>query len=281
MTTTIHADADRKSTSLQCLSGNTLKIIAAICMLVDHVTKVFFASIAGRIINPALVQGSITLSQLKSVHFVYDNILLGIGAVSFPIFAFLFAESLCHTRNKTKLLLRLLLFALISEFPFDATFFRPWGPKTPGWPWYRFHQNVFFTYVQAFCTLWLIQLAQKAKCKAVALPLKGGILCISLYLAHSVIMGDYGEYGILLILAAYWLRKNRMLQIVGMLIIKLFDGFDYIGSSLIALMLLLLYNGKRGRCNHKYFFYIFYPAHIAILGLLNWLIFVVLWNTSL
>ena len=32
-----------------------------------------------------------------------------------------------------------------------------------------------------------------------------------------------------------------------------------------ALVLLLFYNGKRGKYNMKYFFYIFYPVHIVIL----------------
>jgi len=43
-------------------------------------------------------------------------------------------------------------------------------------------------------------------------------------------------------------------------------------SSLLALPLLYLYNGKRGRGAPKYFFYIFYPAHLAALQLISWIV---------
>lgn len=281
MITTFFKIVHSKASSIRCLSGNTLKIIALTCMVIDHVTKVFYSSIAGRIINPALVQGYISLTQLDIIHFIYDDILCGIGAIAFPIFAFLFAEGFYYTTNKKNFLIRLIVFALISEFPFDTTFFRPWGPTTPDWPWYRFHQNIFFTYAQAFCTLWLIQQTPKVKNKKVSFSLNLLIIGISCYLSHSFIMGDYGILGILLILTAYGLRNNRLHQIVGLLIIKiLFSRHDYLSSFLISLILILMYNGKRGKCAHKYFFYIFYPAHIALLGLLDWFIFVVLWGVN-
>ena len=44
--------------------------------------------------------------------------------------------------------------------------------------------------------------------------------------------------------------------------------------SLLSLSLLALYSGKRGKFKMKYFFYIFYPTHLAVL----WIIFVLLSN---
>ena len=42
--------------------------------------------------------------------------------------------------------------------------------------------------------------------------------------------------------------------------------------SLLALPLLMLYSGRRGKWNMKYFFYIFYPAHLASLQGIAWLL---------
>jgi len=42
--------------------------------------------------------------------------------------------------------------------------------------------------------------------------------------------------------------------------------------SLLVIPFILLYSGKRGKVNTKYFFYIFYPAHLAILQAIAWII---------
>ena len=41
--------------------------------------------------------------------------------------------------------------------------------------------------------------------------------------------------------------------------------------ALMALPFLYAYNGKRGTWNLKYFFYIFYPVHLAVLQGIAWL----------
>lgn len=280
MYTAIASRCNTKLSQFQCLSGNQLKIIAAICMLVDHAAKVFFASSAYRIINPMLAAGQISSEQLRLIDFIYKQILCGIGAVAFPVFAFTFAEGFRHTHSKKRYLLRLALFALISEFPFDATFFGRYQEGLPGWPWYWYHQNVFFTYLQALCALWLMEQANKIKSKPLSVLLQGMIMLIACCVAQFVVCGDYRGYGVFLIIVVYLLRNNRLYQILGMILAKIvFDRFYYPISFLISLILILLYNGKRGEKNLKPFFYGFYPIHIAIIGFLDWLIFTVLWGS--
>ena len=74
----------------------SLKIIAIICMLLDHIGAVFPA------FTPPLFRW--------------------IGRISFPIFAFLITEGCSHTKNMTKYMINMGIFALISEIPFDLAF---------------------------------------------------------------------------------------------------------------------------------------------------------------
>lgn len=276
---------------IQFLSGNQLKMIAAICMLVDHVTKVFYSSIALQIFNPMLDAGQMTWEQLKYIE-GFMTFLCGIGMIAFPLFAFTFAEGFAHTHSKMRYLLRLTVFALTTEFFFDTTFFSGVDPDT--WPWYWWHQNVFFTYLLALCALWLMEQVNKLRIRPLSFLLQGMIVLAVCFVAQFYIRGDYGGFGVFLIIVIYLLRKNRLLQVVGMLLAKfiiegwyrpnsfLFSLRNYeVISFLISLVLILLYNGKRGEKNLKPFFYGFYPIHIAIIGFLDWLIFTVFWEAMI
>ena len=92
------------------LSSFALKCIALITMIIDHV---------GAILYPEA------------------RVLRIIGRIAFPIYAFLVAEGFYHTKNVKKYMLRLLLFALVSEIPFDLAL--------TGQILEFGHQNVFFT----------------------------------------------------------------------------------------------------------------------------------------
>ena len=94
------------------LSGTALKRIACLSMLVDHLG----ASL--------LENGLFRCSAIDP------------GRLAFPIYCFLLGEGFLHTHDLKKYALRMLGFALISEWPFDWAFFSGvyWG-----------HQNVYFT----------------------------------------------------------------------------------------------------------------------------------------
>ena len=129
------------------IPGSTLKIIAIITMFIDHVG----ASLLEHYLRVLKSEGadycsSLITSRLPGLwqewmgdfNFVYnvDLTLRSIGRIAFPIFCFLLVEGFLHTHNIKKYLIRLLIFAFVSDVPFDLAFFTKIGLD---------HQNVFFT----------------------------------------------------------------------------------------------------------------------------------------
>lgn len=250
------------------LSGNQIKLIAASCMLVDHFSKTTLAQIfnalhkAGRIPGDALYQLSV----------VSNKVLYPIGAVAFPLFCYLFVEGYLHTRSKGKYFLRLAVFALISEIPFDLTFFSGFAEMHGTYPFFWPYQNVMFTFLLAMCALFLIERAEGVSHKWLSWLLQAVVALAMCSLAEFVIHCDYEGYGIFLAILFYVLRKNRIYQILGALASMLIVYNKHPVSMIVSMALVLLYNGQRGKRDLKYFFYWFYPAHLTGLLILNTLL---------
>lgn len=121
--------------------GSTLKLIAIITMLIDHTA----ATILDRIlISKGLYD--LDMGNTKAVEDFFntygmlyniDGIMRLIGRIGFPLFCFLLIEGFQHTRNKWQYTLRLAIFSLISEIPFDLAFKNQMFDFS--------YQNVFFT----------------------------------------------------------------------------------------------------------------------------------------
>lgn len=288
MTATTLNRLDNNLGRFQCLSGNQIKMIAVVCMFIDHFWAVFYITFSRLVINPMLQAGLMTFEQAEILLGIY-NFFRSIGRIAFPLFCFAFAEGYAHTHSKGRYLLRLALFALISEVPFDITFQFGGGPEgwseeiARHWPMYWRHQNVFFTFLLAFSGLWLMEKAASlVKWKPLAFLLQCGVAFVVCYLAEFKVRGDYDGFGVFFIFVAYFLRKNRIVQIAGLILATLlFNRYHCQPIPFaIALVLMLLYNGQRGQRNLKYFFYWFYPVHIALLGLADWYLFTFLWNRA-
>jgi hypothetical protein len=72
----------------------------------------------------------------------------------------------------------------------------------------------------------------------------------------------------------YLLRNWRLAQAAVILAAGILTWFSDSGAQWLmvtAIIPVLLYNGRRGRGN-KYFFYVFYPAHIYLFYIIAWLI---------
>lgn len=216
------------------MTGNILKIIACVTMLIDHSAGVLYYN---RLID-------------------YSTYLLlrTIGRIAFPIFGFLVVEGYKHTRNIRKYQLRLLIVALLSELPYQMysqVLFRDSG------------HNVIWLFLLS--TL-LFEGWEKSKGK---IPESIGMIIltmISAVIAEKTGI-DYGMFGLLYMLVIYW-GKYRILLGAGITISYsvLIANNPYQLPCLFAIIPLCFYNGKRGRKNRmiQYGFYLIYPLQYVL-----------------
>lgn len=208
----------------QCLNGFTLKMIAIITMLIDHIGATF-----------------VPMQELRII-----------GRIAFPIFCFLIVEGYMHTSNLKKYFLRLLAFAFISEIPFDMAFKRTYFDFG--------YQNVFFTLCLGLMALYCIEKARENRWYVLGIL---AALCLA-----DLFMVDYGSGGVLIICIFYILKEKPILLTFALIMIFCFGYYGSIEMyALLALPFIGLYNHKRGP-QVKYLFYVFYPVHLLILGLL-------------
>ena len=207
-----------------------------------------------------------------------------IGRVCFPIYAFLLVEGYFHTGNLKKYVKRLLLFAVISEIPFNLAMASS--------VIYPFHQNVLWSFLIA---LGLIHCNEKAKAsEKLWIRIAVGIFTILAgYLLGLITMVDYYHAGILMVLTFYFFHHRNWWAYVGQILclgyinLEVLGGLGYEvvlfgetifltrqGLALFALIPIWLYKGKQGYHSTwwKYFCYAFYPVHLLILGLLKFVL---------
>lgn len=221
------------------ISGSTLKIIAIVSMFVDHIGAAVLEK--GLLVSSQVQNNPVLYDRLHSI----DHVLRLIGRPAFPIFCFLLVEGFLHTKDTKKYALRLFLFALISEIPFDLAIlgnimdFRA--------------QNVFFTLLIGL----LVMMGASYFSKNVWLQSLIFVLGIGAgYFLHT----DYGFKGVLLIELLYFFRYDRKSQCIAGAC-----AFSWEATAPLAFLPILAYNGKRG-LSLKYFFYLFYPIHLLILA---------------
>ncbi|MCH5198687.1 MAG: hypothetical protein J1E34_07245 [Oscillospiraceae bacterium] len=248
------------------ISSSTLKIIAISAMLLDHIAAAFEDQLSGTLFCFSV--GGLPLPRL-------------IGRIAFPIFAFLIAEGASRTKNIYKYMLRLLIFAFISEIPFDlALFHTPLNEVL----FETEHQNVFFTLLLGLLAIYAFQMFQKIRLEVLSFP----ILLILSFIAETLLKTDYGAMGVICIFLLYvFLHAPGAAKHIGITLTLLllpfiikssaskpgnyiyFNTMLYYNSfeiyAVLALPFILLYNGEKGKKLNKYFFYGFYPGHLAII----------------
>ena len=230
-------------------SGTALKTIACITMLVDHIGA---SCIEAGILTPGLDIGTLSRDTLSAYPlYRLDMVLRFTGRLAFPLFCFLLVEGFLHTHDLKKYALRMLGFALISEWPFDWAFFSGvyWG-----------HQNVYFTLLLGLLAMKALDTYQTPE----GMPALKGILgAAACFLAAALLHCDYDVLGLALILALYMTRKDKRAQCIAGAVFSLFEPV-----APLAFGLVWFYSGERGGSSklEQWAFYWFYPVHLSVLA---------------
>ncbi|MDR1002919.1 MAG: conjugal transfer protein TraX [Oscillospiraceae bacterium] len=248
------------------MTSFALRIVAMLLMVIDHAGYLLFDN---------------------------NTVMRMIGRLSFPIFCFLIAEGLSHTKSLKKYLLRLALFAAVSEIPYDLVFHKT--------AFYQESSNVFFTLLLGLAAAAVIKKSEKLHIALRALLGAAAVVLCSF--AAEWICCDYKSYGVLAIVLFYLFRENRVLALASFSALTLyrygvkdmstqiFEQFYasgalketvlfvllkgakttyYFGTAIQSLAVLssaiiALYNKERGSKRLKWAFYLFYPAHLMVL----------------
>lgn len=227
------AEPGGRFAALRLLDGTTLKLIALVTMLIDHV-------------GAALFPGAVWMRA--------------VGRIAMPIFAFCVAEGYTHTSDRRRYLLRLGVFAAVSELPFDFALMG--GPELT-------HQNIMLTFAIAVATLMAADALMERFEGSV-----GIVAGLGAVLAGSIVAvflkTDYNYLGVMLVALFHFLKESEppVKAAVGGAYYLFMRNMGYLVWGVVGFALTAFYNGKRGR-GLKYLFYLFYPGHLALIALIG------------
>ena len=243
------------------ITGSTLKLIAIITMLIDH---------AGAVLVERWMQQSADGTGIDEIYPLYIG-MRSVGRIAFPILIILLVEGMEHTRNRWKYLIRLWIFAIVSEIPFDMAFNLEKSQIFSGQLLEFGYQNVFFTLFLGLLVITGLQLTEQ---HFAGTEIPGKILRLGLY-AVIILAGcalaillktDYNFKGVLAITVLYLFRSRRKAQIwAGVIVFLLMDGLEMIAA--LSFIPIWFYDGTRGKQN-KYFFYFFYPIFFYLFSMI-------------
>ena len=239
---------------LLSFSSFSLKYIALATMTLDHIAAVL------------LPYGTPLYTALR-----------GIGRVAFPVYCFLLVEGYLHTSNRKAYFTRLLLFAFVSELPFDMAIFH--FPFVKSWSALSGHQNVFFTLAFGFLSMYILDYHWFRQ------RMTGFTGMILIGILAEILNFDYGLNGILMILLIFICRRFRPdippLFVAILTVLPLFSLQSISGVCVVlSIPFLTLYNGQKGSPlpggktfpGAKYLFYSYYPIHLFIISILYFFI---------
>ena len=313
------------------ITGTGLKLLALISMFTDHIGAVLVKGIIDTSFGEAVAAGT-------QAHWRDDNMWLVIlyytlrliGRFAFPLFAYLITEGFIHTHSVKNYALKLLIFALVSEIPFNLA--TNSTLLNPG------YQNVFFTLLLGLLGIWSIrELAEKRRWSDRWVPVfYAGSAVFAVFFAYilfkkgmlselevvadasalipilsvagvgglfiSIVMGrvmeaqsritlgfsmiitvffsmvadfletDYYAAGTLIICVMYLLRRYRAWTFaIGCVTLIICSNYMEL-TTLLMIIPVMMYNGKRGGGVNKYVFYIFYPLHFVVLYAITYLL---------
>lgn len=235
------------------LSGNQLKLIAAISMLIDH---------AGFLLFPDI------------------KVLRVLGRIAFPIYAYMIAEGCRYTKNKPRYFGTMFFLASIYQmvyFWFDGSTY----------------MCILITFSLSILVIYALQYFKYSICLhgAILKKVVSGLLLFAViatvYLLNQILTIDYGFWGSMTpVLVSVFQQPSNSTQGVlykfdriAVHVMMLGIGLCFLGVAygrvqyfaFAAIPLLLCYSGRRGEHTLKCFFYVFYPAHLVFLQCIHML----------
>ena len=219
------------------LTGNQLKLFAVIVMTIDHI---------GHILFPGVMWLRI------------------IGRLAYPIFAYMIAEGCTHTRSMPRYFATMAGMAAICQV---VVYFVTGS----------LYQYILVTFTLSILLIGVLKKALQTQSTLwwlITSAALGTIWMLTQWLPAQLsgtdFSIDYSFWGVM-VPVLVWLGKTKgqklLLEAAGLVLIA--GNVNNIQTlALCALPILALYNGQRGKWKLKYFFYLYFPAHIVALEII-------------
>lgn len=238
---------------MRVLNREVIKYIAMLTMLLNHIANVF----------------------LPPQTLLYECF-LNIGYFTAITMCYFLVEGYGYTRSKDKYARRLLLFAVLSQIPYDMAFAEG--------KWLEF--TGFNMMVTLFLCFRLIRIQDQVKLRSGRFTRIAMLFVLSVFCDWSVLAP---AFTLLFVWAKDSGRKKAyaFLGAMGLFFTVNFLGgigvlplrenltrclFALTGVGLSGIVILCLYNGRqmeKGRIFSKWFFYLFYPVHLLVIGIVR------------
>ena len=236
------------------LNSNALKLIAIIAMTLDHVADLLYPGMQSNI---------------------FSIILHIIGRLTAPIMFFFICEGFYYTKNIKKYILRLFIFSIISHFAYCFAFGINYIPFRTG---NIFNQtSIMWTLAWAVVGLFVIYGNNKLS------DFKKRLMIILINII--TFCSDWSSIAVMAIISMYPYRGNLKKQfnvmsfwiliygLISYLFVNKTYGLITLGFILVY-PLLSIYNGEKGKQKWmKWFFYLYYPLHLVIIGVIRLIIY--------
>gem|GEM_PF-130742 len=235
------------------LNRDAIKYIAMFLMLLNHISTIFMKS--GKL---------------------WSELFIDLGYFTAIVMCYFLVEGYQYTHSKKNYAIRLLIFALISEFPYCFAFTESGILEFQG-------LNMLFTLLICFCILTVVEKVSNIVLKIICVL---GLILLSL-------ISDWALLAPIFTLLFIWSRNSEIkIKYAFAVSMLLFGTFNFLGGigrfsiktniiyaigsmlgiALAGIAIIYFYNGKRmnkGKNFSKWFFYFFYPVHLFILGLIR------------
>lgn len=238
---------------MKTLNANTLKMLAIIAMTIDHMADLLFPNMQN---NPIAI------------------IMHIIGRITAPIMFYFIYIGFIHTNNLVKYIKRLFVFAIISHFTYCFAFGINFIPFSSG----NFFNQTSIMWALAFSlvSLYIINKKKLENYKKIIIIILINIITFP---------ADFSCIGVMIVIALYENKDNfnkQMLFMMFWLILYSIISFIFVNKtygiiqlfSFLAYPILKRYNGQKGNAKWlKWFFYIYYPLHLLLIGIFRILLY--------